>query len=61
MDLTVHTFWYVDLYMDRTIHILEYVDVARGRGGSPGGKASGDGGESASGDVPITFPFLQGS
>ena len=32
MDRTIH--WYVDLYVDRTIHISWHVDVAGGRGGS---------------------------
>ena len=46
-------FWYVDLYMDRTIHISWHIDVAGGRrglrglaggrGGSPGGGAGGEG------------------
>ena len=27
MDRTVHIFWYVELYMDRTIHTLWYGDL----------------------------------
>ena len=36
LDRTIHICSYVELYMDRTIHICSYVDVAGGRGGFRG-------------------------
>ena len=49
--------------MDCTIHICSYVDVAGGRGGSPGVAGSRgsrkDGGGDGGGDVPTTLPSGQ--
>ena len=38
LDRTIHIRSYVELYMDRTIHICSYVDVAGGRRGVAGGR-----------------------
>ena len=30
MDRTVHMFWYVDLYMDRMVHIISAMQITYG-------------------------------
>ena len=64
MDRTIYIFFYIELYMDRTIQISWHVDVAGvagGRGGSrgsPGGRrAVRQGGRGAG--VGTNFDFLR--